>query len=228
MKSLIVLISLFQGLFLYAQKENQSLSFHFSWAEQSLVVDSTYDLPSQEDHITIEVVKLYISDVQFFKEGKLIHSLSKKYLLLDLEEPASLSVPIYSDASLEADKICFKLGIDSLTSVSGVFGGDLDPTNGMYWTWQSGYINTKIEGVSANCPARHKRFQFHIGGYASPYSTLKHIELALPRLDDVNIEIALDRFLEQINLAQTYQVMSPNQEAMKLAQILPAMFSVVP
>ena len=75
------------------------------------------------------------------------------------------------------DKIKFNLGIDSLTNVSGVMGGDLDPTKGMYWTWQSGYINFKMEGSSAVCPTRNHEFQFHIGGYQDPFYAMQTLEL---------------------------------------------------
>jgi hypothetical protein len=50
----------------------------------------------------------------------------------DKHSKLSFDLPTY----LKYDQIQFQLGIDSLTNVSGAMGGDLDPTKGMYWTWQ--------------------------------------------------------------------------------------------
>ena len=72
--------------------------------------------------------------------------------------PSSLALQIPSN--IPFSKLKFQLGIDSLTNVSGAMGGDLDPTKGMYWTWQSGYINMKIEGKSNSCKTRKNQFQF--------------------------------------------------------------------
>ena len=38
------------------------------------------------------------------------------------------------------------LGVDSVLNYNGVHEGALDPINGMYWTWQTGYIHCKLEG----------------------------------------------------------------------------------
>ena len=64
-------------------------------------------------------------------------------------------------------RIYFQIGIDSLTNVSGDLDGDLDPALGMYWAWNSGYINMKLEGKSSSCKSVKKEFQFHIGVIAT-------------------------------------------------------------
>lgn len=38
--------------------------------------------------------------------------------------------------------------------------GDLDPLNGMYWAWNSGYINMKIEGITPKCQDATIYFNF--------------------------------------------------------------------
>jgi len=48
--------------------------------------------------------------------------------------------------------------VDSLANVSGAMSNDLDATKGMYWSWQSGFINLKIEGKSASCKTRKINF----------------------------------------------------------------------
>ena len=73
--------------------------------------------------------------------------------------------------------IAFNLGIDSITNVSGAQGGDLDPTKGMYWAWQSGFINIKLQGTSNSCPPPKNEFEFHLGGYQYPFNSLQTIIL---------------------------------------------------
>jgi hypothetical protein len=58
------------------------------------------------------------------------------------------------DENKSISKITFSAGIDSLTSTAGIQKGVIDPINGMYWAWQSGYVNFKIEGKSSSCPTR--------------------------------------------------------------------------
>ena len=96
---------------------------------------------------------------------------------------------------LTYDQLAFDIGIDSITNVSGAMGGDLDPTKGMYWTWQSGYINFKLEGTSPDCPARKNEFQFHLGGYAYPNASVQKIALTATGQGNINVQMNLDMFL---------------------------------
>jgi hypothetical protein len=81
--------------------------------------------------------------------------------------------------------------------------GDLDPIKGMYWAWQSGYINMKIEGKSSSCRTRKNEFQFHIGGYLSPYYAMRKVALTYDKkATEINIGIDLYNFFasdESIN-----------------------------
>jgi hypothetical protein len=96
----------------------------------------------------------------------------------------------------------------------------------MYWTWQSGYSNFKLEGVSDFCPARNNRFQFHLGGYQAPFNALQKVELKTLNTKRININVAIDKLLAQLNLKETYQIMSPSQKAVELSQIAANIFSI--
>lgn len=177
----------------------------------------------QNDTIEIETLRFYISDMGFYKAGELVSVAEKKYHLLDFENPASLQIRHILADSL--DTVKFKIGIDSLTNVSGVLGGDLDPVNGMYWTWQSGYINFKLEGRSMRCPARNHRFQLHIGGYRSPFNALQEIELEAKN-ETIVIGIPIDELLQKIDVSSHYEVMSPNQRAVDISTLIASVFKI--
>lgn len=58
-------------------------------------------------------------------------------------------------------------GVDSLLQVSGVQSGALDPLKGMYWTWQTGYIQFKMEGILSKDTLGEGLIpiQLHLGGF---------------------------------------------------------------
>ncbi len=112
-------------------------------------------------------------------------------------------------------------------SVSGALKGDLDPTKGMYWAWQSGYINMKIEGKSSSCTTRKNKFQFHIGGYLKPEYAMRKVNLLLDNQKDKNkIELVMDlgKLFSEIKLKENNTIMIPGKVAMKLADLTTEIF----
>lgn len=58
----------------------------------------------------------------------------------------------------------FSIGVDSVqnaTLVNG--GGDLDPSDGMVWTWNTGYIFLKHEGQFLDSAGIWQPFVYHLG-----------------------------------------------------------------
>ena len=221
-------ILFFCFLQLKAQPQEHTLQFSLTFNGETLEMGKNYYLPSIKDSIEFEAFRFYISDLQFATKEEVLTSIEKKYWLIDAENSESLKEIFTTDFSSKTTfkKLQFKLGIDSTTNVSGAFGGDLDPTNGMYWTWQSGYINFKLEGISKVCPSRKNRFQFHIGGYQSPFNTLQKVELETSDTNDIEVNIAIDQLLSQVNLAENYQIMQPNQEAIEMAKLISSIFTI--
>ena len=138
------------------------------------------------------------------------------YDLMDAFNEKTLSVNIPSNISYT--KLKFNLGIDSTTNVSGALGGDLDPTKGMYWTWQSGYINFKLEGTSNICKTRHNEFQFHLGGYQYPNNNLQTVFIDAVSKQNIEVGVDIQKIINQINLTQQHHIMSPGQEAMDFSE----------
>jgi hypothetical protein len=135
----------------------------------------------------------------------------------------TLSVP----SNTLYNSINFGIGIDSATNSKGVFGGALDPTKGMYWTWQSGYINFKLEGISDKCATRKNRFQYHLGGYQEPLNLYQEISLEIPsESKEIVIDVDISELVLNLDLENTNQIMSPNAEALKIAKLLPQIFKI--
>ena len=176
--------------------------------------------------IHIETLKFYLSNIQFWSENKLVFCPKNKFLLIDFEDSASLHQKLSTPKYLTFDKIVFNLGIDSATNVSGAMGGVLDPTKGMYWTWQSGYINVKLEGVAVSNSINKTNFEFHLGGYQYPNNPLQQIELAVKSTSTLAIDLDLQSFFNSINLEKTAKIMSPSATAVILSQQLATFFRI--
>ena len=105
-----------------------------------------------------------------------------------------------------------------MTNVSGALGGALDPTQGMYWTWQSGYINLKLEGDFTQSMNAKNDFVFHLGGYQSPFNTIQKISFQTKKQSTYQIGIELNNLISEVDLQQTKAIMSPRKEAIEMAE----------
>jgi len=223
MKNFILYLLLLNASIGYSQEIK--LAFEPLFDDQIIKIGKTYYSPTLDDSVQFETLRFYISDVAFFNDEQKIGELTQRYLLIDTEHPATFSA-LFPDKNHTFNNIRFNIGIDSLTHLQGVMGDDLDPIHGMYWTWQSGYINFKLEGITSSCPARNHLFQFHIGGYQHPFNTLQKVKLGVKQQENIIIKVAIDQFLASINLQENYQIMSPNKVAMDMAADLAKIFSI--
>lgn len=176
--------------------------------------------------VTITMLKLYITNIQLLSNNTVVWSEPLSYHLLNADSPESFALTLNAPAALQYNTLRFNVGVDSTTTVAGVMGGDLDPTKGMYWTWQSGYINFKLEGSIPALPTRNHEFQFHIGGYAAPFNTLQTVTLPCAQKRDVFIGMNLQHFLDGVEINETHNIMSPNVKAVHASRLLPAIFTV--
>ena len=180
---------------------------------------------AQGDSLSVTMLRFYLGHFKFLNKGRTVLE-DNTYHLLDLEEENTLKIPFQLPQNTFFDSLQFDLGVDSLTNVSGAIGGDLDPTKGMYWAWQSGYVNFKLEGKSPMCPTRKHEFQFHLGGYLAPNYALQTIDCQLdkPISNPIRFQLNIQDFLSHIDLKQQNSVMIPSEEAVLLAQKIAQLF----
>lgn len=173
--------------------------------------------------VRVDVWRCYVSRIRLWNDGAVVWEEAESNHLLDADEPNSLVIPLHFPESMQADAISFLLGIDSATNVSGAMGGDLDPTKGMYWTWQSGYINLKVEGWSPQFQTRDQRFQFHLGGYLPPFANAQTVNLPLTGWP-LTVMVDVGAFLKSIDLASQPSIMQPSAQAVRLSQLAASLF----
>lgn len=167
-------------------------------------------------HLT--AFRWYISHLKLLKNHEVVWTENNSYHLLDAFDTASLSFTLPTPARLTYDQLQFGLGIDSITNTSGILDGPLDPSNGMYWAWQSGYINLKLEGTDSRCLSPGSKFEFHIGGYRYPYNSYQEILLSTPPNDTIIIYVDPISLLNQLPLESSDHIMSPGAEAIQFSR----------
>jgi hypothetical protein len=198
-----------------AQKSNDViLDIKAVYDGRELVLDSNY-LSREGAELKFEAFRFYISNLRFAMNDSVTWQEKDSYHLYD--QSARNSFKLRVPANIRFNTLKFDLGIDSLTNVSGAMGGDLDPTKGMYWTWQSGYINFKLEGKSHQCQNPKREFQYHLGGYQKPFDALQAVSLKTASKDVVMIRFDVKQFMEFADLAKEDHIMSPGAGAVKLS-----------
>jgi len=207
-----------------AQKKESIIEFAPTFNNLPLELNKNYSF--KNDSLKISTLKFYVSNINFYQNNQFIDSISKKYNLIDFEYPETSSIKFLRTNSKAFNRISFSIGIDSLTNVSGALGGDLDPTNGMYWTWQSGYIGLKLEGQSKLCNSKNNAFIFHIGGFQYPYNIIQYVNFSCKVDRKIILNLDISKFLNELNLSEIYEVMSPSKNAVAIAQQFSNAFKV--
>lgn len=204
----------------------QSISLQYIpvYKDVSIIAGNPYIHQIQGDSVTFSTCKFYVGNYALINKDTVLTF--DTYHLIDIANIESTLLSLQIPSGFYADSLRFTFGVDSLTNISGAMGGDLDPLHGMYWAWNSGFINMKLEGFSPICPARNHRFQLHIGGYQAPYQTSSIITLAVPSERMINIAVHIDKIIEYLNLDKEYEIMSPGKKARDISVRMSKMFSI--
>lgn len=159
-----------------------SIRFSAESGASPLVYDQQYTNEHGES-FSVSAFKYYIVDLTFRnnrdgRERKL--RLSDDHFLVDHGQGIS---PILEGSLPEGsyDRISFTLGVDSSRNYSGAQTGALDPLHGMFWTWSTGYIMAKLEGISPAAATINNAFEYHIGGFSGANNVTRRISLMLPQ-----------------------------------------------
>lgn len=217
MRALVAVVLCGTMLALNAQDKARTLRF-VPWCGDHALLLNTDEKLSDGTTVRIATFRFYAGVPVINGDGQ-ANLLPYEYHLVDAEDTASWAMSIPRSALP-----FFLLGVDSLTNVSGAFGGDLDPIKGMYWAWNSGYINLKLEGSSPASPYASREFELHLGGYLPPYATAQRVVLPEQATDDMVVRVDILPLLEAADLRTKCNVMSPGDVAVRLSRVAATMF----
>lgn len=197
-----------------------------------VLYDSIYTNPFDEKY-TINKFRYYISNVSLRNSSKDFLQKNHSYLI-DEKNPQSLNIS-FSVPPGNYSSVAFLLGVDSLHNVSGAQDGALDPTNDMFWTWNTGYVMAKLEGNSPSSALVNNKYEFHIGGFSGKYNVLKNICLnfqgevnfASGKTIEIHINVDVDYWWQNpnvIRISEMAAVNAPGKLALKLSDNYAKMF----
>ena len=234
---IIFILFLISGYSFAYQKEEKSPSkkltiiFNHIIAKKKLVLDE-FTINPLGEKMSVHNFKYYVSNFSVTNDNGEISKLPIQYFLID-ESVASSKRIVFTIPDMPISKINYFIGVDSIQNVSGIQTGPLDPLNGMFWTWNTGYIMAKLEGVSPMSTSVGNRFTYHIGGYREGMKTAKNIELKLaptPRsIHEIQINVNIDFWFKnktEISISSTPVCHSPGDLAMRIADNYSSMFSI--
>lgn len=122
--------------------------------------------PMLGEDLTIETFRYYISNVKLQSTTGDWVILPESYYLVDASQSTIMDLPDIPGGTYTAIQMTY--GVDSLRNVSGAQSGALSPSQGMFWSWNTGYIMLKAEGTST--ASLDGTFAFHLGGFTGEYA----------------------------------------------------------
>lgn len=145
---------------------------------QDLVLGRNYTNAAGEQ-FSVDMFKYFISNIQLVRADGTVWTVPQdsSYFLVDEENAASQRIAISAVPEGDYTAVRWVIGVDSMRNTKDVQfrTGALDvggAAQGMYWSWNSGYIFVKLEGSSPVLPSSAGgKFRYHIGGfggYSSP------------------------------------------------------------
>ena len=188
------------------------------------------------DSFKVNVFNYYISNVKL-NGAKGTYTETESYHLLKQENTSSLSLDLTNVPYDTYSSVTLMIGVDSARNVSGAQTGALDPANDMFWTWSTGYIMAKLEGVSPQSTNVDNMLIFHIGGHAGLWAGQRTVTLNFPTPIKVekdafnHVHIAADvnglfKSPNEIDFSMLNGVMSIGKESQMIANNYANMLSV--
>lgn len=167
---------------------NLTIRFKAMAGADQLAFGSNY-FNSWGEQFSVSAFKFYISHIQLItSDSGTVYDVNKnEYFLVNFADSNAAVVQLKAVPN-KYIRISFLLGVDSIRNVSGAQTGALDPANGMFWTWNSGYIMAKLEGNSPASSQVNNKFEYHIGGFSGPDNVLKQVHLLFPGSQDVVLQ----------------------------------------
>ena len=145
------------------------LEFEHHWDSKSATIPQTNTFTNNNgESIEFTTLRYYVSNIELTDSEGNIWKEEESYHLLSLGTNPVLEIELDKVPTANYVGMRYMIGVDSLRNVSGAQTGALDPANTMFWTWNSGYIFLKAEGLETNSQTQ---FAYHIGGFRNGNST---------------------------------------------------------
>jgi hypothetical protein len=156
------------------------IEFEHTVGTAPLVLDKKTYTTLAGDDFTVSTFNYYISNLKLTRTDGTQYAVPESYYLVNSAVSSSQHLALKNVPTGDYKALTFTIGVDSARNVSGAQTGALDPGNTMFWSWNSGYIFTKLEGTSPQSKSTANALMFHIGGFKSPNNTIRTVTPAFP------------------------------------------------
>lgn len=220
-----------------AEQRKTSLTFTFKnvVGNDPLSLNDTWYKNENGDSIKIKAYKYYVSNFSLVK-GDSAYDVPESYYLINEADPASQTFTLEDIPAGDYDEVRFLIGVDVARNTSGAQTGALDPANGMFWDWKTGYIMALMEGESPQSKTSNI-FTYHAAGFDISMGAQRYVQLKLPKKATVspsfypNVIIQSDvlewfKTPNKVSLATLSAVMSHPEDVKIIADNYADMFTI--
>jgi len=219
------------------EKGKVYMEFFNNVGGSSLNLNNQWYKNAHGDSFTVSKLNYYISNIHLNGNGDTSYTEPNSYHLIEQTTAAQMAFDMDSIPAATYTSVTFTIGVDSAHNVAGAQAGALDPTLGMFWDWNQGYIMLKFEGNSPRSPQSDGKLMLHCGGFSGDYNVLKTVTLTFPQSIKVNKTdvphihltsdvLALFTGPNTIDFSQTNVFMAPCADGKRMADDYANMFTV--
>lgn len=185
------------------------------------------------DSFKVTKFNYYISNVKL-NGSNISYTEPSSYHLIQQIDPSSTSFNMAGVPAGQYTSITFTIGVDSLHNVSGAQTGALDPANGMFWSWNTGYIMLKLEGNSPKSTQANGEFFFHCGGFTGVNSVVRVVTLNLSQtitvtksgINHIHLTSDVLQLVKSVDFSTLNVIHMPGPDAKMLADNYSTMFTI--
>lgn len=200
------------------------LNFKHVVGKQLLQLTDTYYTNIHGEKFNVSKFNYYISNIRLKRSNGKTWKQRNSYYLIQSSQPQSQTITLTDIPTGEYTEISFLIGVDEKRNSSGAQEGALDPANGMFWSWNTGYIFLKIEGntlINKQGTQSSQKFMYHCGGFEGIYNNIrpKHLSLRGNSLkiqannpSKVGVKVDIQKFFsgaKNVKIHKNPRLMSP-------------------
>jgi hypothetical protein len=144
-----------------------TIAFNHTFGNQALALAPQSYVTAANDTVKFTQLLYYISNVTLTSANGTKVNLGN-YNLVGYLAGQSSTVVLNNIPAGRYTAVSYTIGVDSIANSTGVHTGALDPSNGMYWTWSTGYVFIRLKGRFSS---QNTAYSFDIGGDANVMGT---------------------------------------------------------
>ena len=159
-----------------AGEGNVEIKFDHVWGpmQTPFALEQQFLHPATGDSLTFTKLAYYISNIQLHNVNGDVWAEPESYHIVDFDNAhhgTEVKMEIEGVPAGDYNRITYTIGVDSTRNVSGAQEGALDPANGMFWSWTTGYIFVKAEGQTPHTTMG--TFTYHLGGFSGANNAIR-------------------------------------------------------